>query len=291
MVVLSKITKLILQINYTIFIYAILDNKINVQKYYNYIFFIKIINVLYDYVNIFPVFNSIILEKPEDSIEPNKTSCKTYKTNNLTGYKGSEDLFIITCAKYSKYIDEITKDPKYSKTAFCKYINYWLYDTLQSMNPQTIYLYLNRFYSGIPNLNDCREYQEHISESTYGELKKLYNIYDDFIKFKAESLKQEIEKCNYGDSCVTIYKDNVKKCKEDYENPFCTKLIEFRKEYENHKTEIKKCMNKMVYLTPIQSNPTSTILISSIVMSTISSALFISYKVVLTMSPTFLNTF
>ncbi|KMZ91139.1 hypothetical protein PVMG_00013 [Plasmodium vivax Mauritania I] len=86
------------------------------------------------------------------------------------------------------------------------------------------------------------------------KLKDLYELYDDFNKFKDEPLVDTKETCQYGKKCVENYKKHVKDCKENYKNGLCMNLIYFKNEYDNHRTHVKSCWNDMSYLDPIKTD-------------------------------------
>ncbi|SCO70550.1 hypothetical protein PVC01_020005300 [Plasmodium vivax] len=190
---------------------------------------------IYNSVHKFPHLKSVISTKKEHSTSTNKSSCKEYITRNLKGYKDEDDVFLKECTKIADNLTEILSDSTSTELNFCKYMNYMFYDMLKSMKSFQYYRLLNQFYTNIQNFKVCLENTEDIDNDTYEELKILYELYDDFIEFKKESLMKNDEPCKHGTKCVEHYTTYAKKCKNNYNNNFCMILIDFRKEYEDCK--------------------------------------------------------
>ncbi|CAI7718288.1 PIR protein [Plasmodium vivax] len=233
---------------------------------------------IYKSVKKFPDLKSVILSKNVVNTSANKSSCENYITRNLKGYNDDDHLFLNTCAKIADNKTEILKEAESSEPIFCKYMNYMFYDMLKSMKSFHYYVLLNQFYREIEKFGDCLEHMEDIDINTYEKLKILYELYDDFIEFKKESYTENAKSCEHGAKCVQLYTTHSKKCKDNYNNKFCMILIDFRKEYEDYKTKVKKCGDSMQYLEPIISDSSSPFLVSTAAMSAISVALFVSYK-------------
>ncbi|KMZ95648.1 hypothetical protein PVMG_05661 [Plasmodium vivax Mauritania I] len=247
---------------------------------YKRLFFFIMFRWRYNSVHKFPHLKSVISTKKEHTSSTNKSSCENYITRRLNGFKDQDHLFRKTCTKIADNLTEILSDSTSTELNFCKYMNYMLYNTLNSMNPFHYYVLLHHFYSEIEKFRGCLQYKENIDNNTYEELKILYELYDDFIEFKKESLMKNDEPCKHGTKCVEHYTTYAKKCKNNYNNNFCMILIDFRKEYEDCKKKVKKCEDSMKYLEPIISESSSPFLISTAAMSAISVALFVSYKVI-----------
>ncbi|SCA59974.1 VIR protein [Plasmodium vivax] len=233
---------------------------------------------IYNSVKKFSDLKSVISTKNELKTSTNKSSCENYRTRRLKGYTDKNDVFLNTCTKIADNQKEILEEATSSKLNFCKYMNYLFYDMLNTMKPFHYYVLLNQFYSEIEKFWDCLEHMEDIDINTYEKLKILYELYDDFIEFKKESYTENAKSCEHGAKCVQLYTTHSKKCKDNYNNKFCMILIDFRKEYEDYKTKVKKCGDSMQYLEPIISDSSSPFLVSTAAMSAISVALFVSYK-------------
>ncbi|KMZ89348.1 hypothetical protein PVBG_06200 [Plasmodium vivax Brazil I] len=247
---------------------------------YKRLFFFIMFRWRYNSVHKFPHLKSVISTKKEHTTSTNKSSCKEYITRNLKGYKDEDDVFLKECTKIADNLTEILSDSTSSELNFCKYMNYMFYNMLKSMNPFNYFVLLHKFYTEIEKFRDCLQYKEYIDQKTYEELKILSELYDDFIDFKKESSVKNEKPCTHGTKCVDHYRAHAKNCKNNYNNNFCMILIDFRKEYEDYKSEVKKCEDSMKYLEPIISESSSPFLISTAAMSAISVALFVSYKVI-----------
>ncbi|KMZ95146.1 hypothetical protein PVMG_06013 [Plasmodium vivax Mauritania I] len=234
----------------------------------------------YNYVGKFPYFYSIITKKSDVEKVQNSSRCDDFLTTDLSSYNGKDGSFLKTCKQLSNHIKDIITDPKSPEHEFCKYINYWFYDTLKSKKPFSYYSLLHQFYNKIENLKLCSQYQEGTVEGIYEDLNYLYELYDDLYNFKNESSTEGEDNCIYGKNIIGIYETKQPDCKNNYNNEFCLKLIDFREEYEGYKSDVKRCKNSMVYLEPIRDDATSNFLISSASISAISAAFFVSYKVI-----------
>ncbi|CAG9472758.1 unnamed protein product [Plasmodium vivax] len=233
---------------------------------------------IYKSVKKFPDLKSVISLKDVVNASTNESSCKNYITERLKGYTDKNDVFLNTCTKIADNQKEILEEAESSKLNFCKYMNYLFYDMLNTMKPFHYYVLLNQFYREIEKFWDCLEHIEYIDIHKYKELKILSELYDDFIAFKKESYTENAKPCTHGTKCVDHYRAHAKNCKNNYNNNFCMILIDFRKEYEDYKSEVKKCEDSMKYLEPIISDSSSPFLVSTAAMSAISVALFVSYK-------------
>ncbi|SCA59869.1 VIR protein [Plasmodium vivax] len=234
---------------------------------------------IYTYVNRFPDFRNKIISLAENpKSDGTYKKCESFKNIQLKYYKVTDESFPNTCAKFSKNINEIINEPEYPKPAFCKYINYWFYEQLKS-NPSFPYSsLLNKFYDTIENLDVCKLYNKEITKSKYEELKKLYDLYEPFIKFKTETSEDQSQSCDKIKQCVNLYESYSDNCKENCYNGFCWNLIKFREEYENHRSKETRCVNDLKYLKPIKSDLEAIILMPFVVMILISFILIFLYK-------------
>ncbi|CAG9484403.1 unnamed protein product [Plasmodium vivax] len=234
---------------------------------------------IYFYVSRFPDLNKKIISPVENlKSDPSYKICETFKKNHLKSYKGVDDSFLNSCAKFSKSINEIKTKPELSEPAFCRYINYWFYESLNSEVPSKYSALLPKFFDEITSLKPCKTYQRTISAHKYGELKKLYDLYNDFDKFKEQSKEDGDGTCTNGQKCTDIYEENVVACKSNYNNGFCWNLIKLREEYLDYTTNTTKCKDKIKYLEPIKSDLAATISLSFVLMTLISFILLYSYK-------------
>ncbi|CAG9484362.1 unnamed protein product [Plasmodium vivax] len=234
---------------------------------------------IYTYISKFSEIDSIISKKDEISHGDNYNNCKSFKETKLSTYKDKGEKFLKKCAIIAEHQQEIIDDPKFSKAAYCKYINYWIYDTLETFKESKYSSLLDKFYDTVENLSYCKTYKRDITEQMHKKLKDLYELYDDFNKFKDEPLVDTKETCQYGKKCVENYKKHVKDCKENYKNGLCMNLIYFKNEYDNHRTHVKSCWNDMSYLDPIKTDMSFSIFTVISVLSVISFVLFLLYKV------------
>ncbi|CAG9480122.1 unnamed protein product [Plasmodium vivax] len=235
---------------------------------------------IYNYVSKFPVIYSIIDKNNDVTVGKNTSNCESFKADKLSNYHSAVE-FTKLCAKTAENQKVIVNDPNFSEAAYCEYINYWIYDTLKSLDPFNYSSLLDKFYEKLDNLKDCKKYNRDISPEMHKKLKDLYEMYDDFNKFKKESLDNLIGTCNYGITCVEKYNKYVKKCKRYYKNGLCMNLIYFKYEYDDHIkniTNISKCKHKIKNLEPIKSDLAAIISLSFVLMTLISFILLYLYK-------------
>ncbi|SCA59730.1 Plasmodium vivax Vir protein, putative [Plasmodium vivax] len=162
---------------------------------------------IYTYVEKFPEFASKFPESSVVSGSQNETDCKSFESLKLTEYKGNKPQFIDKCTKIIKYLEDHKGEFDF-KPAFCKYINYWLYDTLKDMDPFSSDALLKEFYSKIRNLNVCQAYKKHMNKEIYNGFKELHKLYEHFNNYKTESIKSGSINCNHGDECVNLYESH-----------------------------------------------------------------------------------
>ncbi|KMZ98412.1 hypothetical protein PVNG_04356 [Plasmodium vivax North Korean] len=196
-----------------------------------------LLSLLYTYVNKFPEFETII---PNDSLKPTgseKTNCTSFNDDDLKKYIGENDFFSEKCSRIAEHHDKIIIKAKTSQIALCKYINYWIYDKLQSVDNFSHEDILNSFYIKFPKLKFGGMCNIPIkNKNIYYELKELYDLYDNFIKFKKESTKAVDGSCEKAENVFQLYEKCAGKCKWNYNNYFCWELMKFRAEYEQYLT-------------------------------------------------------
>ncbi|KMZ86083.1 hypothetical protein PVBG_05482 [Plasmodium vivax Brazil I] len=161
----------------------------------------------------------------------------------------------------------------------CKYINYWLYDTIKDKNPFSSDELLNAFYNKITKISDCQTYKKHIEKEVYNELKELYNLHEHLFKYKNESTGRQEKKCDHAKNGAELYESCVVKCKWGYNPDYCTSLEKFRKVYEKRMTQDQKCLDIMQTLTPVGHNPVANFLNVTLAMSIITFVFIYFYKV------------
>ncbi|KMZ76926.1 hypothetical protein PVIIG_06248 [Plasmodium vivax India VII] len=229
----------------------------------------------------FPIIYSKIDKNAGVPDRKNTSNCESFKEDKLNNYNNAVE-FTKLCAKTVESQNVIVNDPKFSEAAYCEYINYWIYDTLKSMDSFHYSSLLDKFYEKLDNLKNCRKYETDITPEMHEKLKDLYDLYDDFNNFKTESLDDLKGTCQYGKTCVEKYNKYVQNCKSYYKNGLCMNLIYFKREYDDHITNITniaKCKHKIKYLEPIKSDLSSIILIPFVVIILISFILLFLYKV------------
>ncbi|VUZ99767.1 PIR protein [Plasmodium vivax] len=222
--------------------------------------------LIYTYVNKFPEFKSIISAKVENGTASNETNCKSFK-EELTGYNDENNLLVNTCTAIAKHHQDIINEAKSYQIALCKYINYWIYDTLKLMPKFSHRELLNNFYEKIDKLNFCKPYRNSIDKRTYDELKELYNMYEPYINFKKESSENGNGSCEDAEKFFELYEQYAGKCKPKHNTRFCWELIKIGVDYEHHMTKATKCTDKMKRLTPIGNDILSSVLVRFAVLS------------------------
>ncbi|KMZ83416.1 hypothetical protein PVBG_06102 [Plasmodium vivax Brazil I] len=205
--------------------------------------------------------------------------CKQFIGTKLSDYIDDDNKFLTFCANSGDYVTNIRKNPGNKLYPFCIYMNYWIYREVLSENVSNNSGLVKEFFGSVTNLEDCKIFVDEIDQDIYEKLKTLYDLYDDFFKFKNESLTYGSATCNNGNICVTLYKAHVEECNKNYNNSFCMKLIDFKKEYEKHMETLTNCGNMPRYLPSIGSNIATSVSIPVVAMSLISFISFISYKV------------
>ncbi|KMZ89667.1 hypothetical protein PVMG_06122 [Plasmodium vivax Mauritania I] len=233
----------------------------------------------FNHVNKFPQYKLKISGKAITSGD-DQNNCDTFKRDKLKDNADKPESFANTCKQIVEYQAKPIKEDESSEAELCKYIIYWFYKTLKE-NGRTSYKELiNQFFNDIKSLNFCNKHIEDIKKEDYDKIEKLFKLYEDFYEFKKESIDHEKNTCTHGEECVKICDQNVDICRNDYNNDFCMKLIEFKYEYDNFYTQMLICRNKFAYLRPIKGDVSVYILIAIGVMSVISLFLFILFKVI-----------
>ncbi|KMZ77174.1 hypothetical protein PVIIG_06070, partial [Plasmodium vivax India VII] len=234
----------------------------------------------YAYVKKFPDFLKTISAKDEVNDGNNKTQCDKYKRTNSDKLDDTDNSFAKTCAKIAQHQKDIIGDVETNKPSLCKYINYWFYNKINSTTKTTYYSLLNKFFTEIDDLKFCTNYHyKNINTDSYTELTKLYDLYDNFNKFKDESLKAKPSKCDDVKQCIEIYEEYAPKCREDYNNELCINLINFKYEYDKHRSNAISCQSSMTYLEPIKSDLASIVLLPFVSMTLVSFIFIFLHKV------------
>ncbi|CAI7719860.1 Plasmodium vivax Vir protein, putative [Plasmodium vivax] len=234
---------------------------------------------IYNFVYRFPQFESDISGIVDRSSDAYKGDCQKFTGNKLNSYDDIKGTFPNKCAKIVHHL-EAKKVENDFKPAFCKYINYWLYDTLKDIDSfSKKNELLNAFYDTIGNLNVCQDYKKHIDKDIYIELNELYKLHEHLIKYKKGSTPEQQNYCNHAKEGAELYESHVRnKCRWVYNPDYCSSLEKFKNEYENHRSTDTKCLESMKYLTPVGYNPEAYFLIATFAMSIISFVFIYFYK-------------
>ncbi|KMZ95101.1 hypothetical protein PVMG_05973 [Plasmodium vivax Mauritania I] len=233
----------------------------------------------FDYAKEFLEFKNIISSRIEDKHQVYRERCEVFRDNKLSFYDDKDQKFLTFCANSGYYVTDKKQNTKNEIYPFCIYMIYWIYREVLSENIGKHSVLLNEFLDCVPNSEDCEIYVDKIDHDKYEKLKTLYDLYENFNKFKIESLPNGAATCENGTKCVDLYKKQVDYCKINYNEDFCAKLIDFRKDYEEHMATLKNCGNMPRYLPSIGSNIATSVSIPFVAMSLISFVSFISYKV------------
>ncbi|KMZ96418.1 hypothetical protein PVNG_05953 [Plasmodium vivax North Korean] len=205
--------------------------------------------------------------------------CKQFIDTKLSDYIDEDNKFFKFCDNSGHYVTELKEGQTNNIYPFCIYMIYWIYREVLSKNAGKYIGLVKEFFGSVTNLEDCKIFVDEIDQDIYEKLKTLYDLYDDFFKFKSESLTNDSATCKNGTKCVDLYKKQVDYCKINYNDDFCAKLIDFKKEYEKHMETLTNCGNMPRYLPSIGSNIATSVSIPVVAMSLISFISFISYKV------------
>ncbi|EDL42686.1 variable surface protein Vir1-like [Plasmodium vivax] len=214
---------------------------------------------IYTYVDQFPDLASKIFGSGNVTEGTNKKNCEAFNNSKLKTYNGKEKQFINKCTKIVNYIDNVGADVS-AKPAYFKYVNYWLYDTLNDVNPFSYNELLDEFYNKIEKFRNCKTYKKYINEEIYNGFKELHKLYDHFNEYKTESIKETKPSCGKGDECADLYELYVRKCKWMHNPDYCSSLEKFKDEYDKYRIPKNKCLDSMKYLTPVGYNPVANFL-------------------------------
>ncbi|KMZ82828.1 hypothetical protein PVIIG_03643 [Plasmodium vivax India VII] len=175
----------------------------------------------------------------------------------------------------------------YPLPASCYYVYYWLYfDKLKKKHKTDndvfgIYGELLKFYKENVN-NDplCAQYLKLIPQSTLKELNDLFNLYENFIKFKSIDYPGVNDKCSCARECVKIYREYLDKCHQGINKDLCNELEDFRNQYNEQMEKDSECP-KVDKVLPSTKRYDIVMLASIIFLITVvtSVILFILYKV------------
>ncbi|EDL42793.1 variable surface protein Vir1/9, putative [Plasmodium vivax] len=234
---------------------------------------------IFDYVKEFLEFKNIISSSIGDSHEIYRGQCDDFRVQKLRVDHDDDQKFLKFCANSGYHVTDKKKNPKNVIYPFCIYMIYWIYREMLSENVGKNSGLVKEFFDCVPNSDDCEIYVDKIDQDIYEKLKTLYDLYTNFNKFKTESLRTVAATCENGPKCVALYNEHAEKCNKNYNKDFCVKLIDFKKEYEEHMEKLTNCESMPRYLPSIGSNIATSIATPVVSMSLISFVAFISYKV------------
>ncbi|SBT55214.1 PIR Superfamily Protein [Plasmodium ovale wallikeri] len=162
--------------------------------------------------------------------------------------------------KYLKYLKENIS--LHQKTGYCKFLNYTLNINLQNYLKNTqrtlnFYKMLNTEYpSQDYYIEVCENEIRYIEKFVLGNIETLYNLYDNFGKYKSGSTSGNLSQCYYANACASIYNNCIKTCEVKYDELFCAKLKAFKEEYNAELTPGKSCYNEKNVLSYPENNST-----------------------------------
>ncbi|VUZ99875.1 PIR protein [Plasmodium vivax] len=233
---------------------------------------------IFDCVKEFPTFDSMMSSTIKDRNQVNKEQCEEFILDKLTYYFVDDQELYRFCAKAAYHVTDIKSNPENEIYPFCIYMIYWVYRKVFLEDVSKYSGVLKEFINSVPNSEGCEYYVDKIDQNIYEKLKTLHDLYDDFNKFKKETLPTNSDTYKNGNICVELYKKNVDVCNKNYKNGFCMKLIDFKKEYEEHMIQLKNYGNMPRYLPSIGSNVATSVSTPVVSMSLISFFSYISYK-------------
>ncbi|VUZ99991.1 PIR protein [Plasmodium vivax] len=233
---------------------------------------------IYDYVKNFPGMKKLIDTKTAGDSSSYQAQCKSFNPDKLNASDANGEQFDNSCSKIYKYFTDVVTVSNPPKAALCKYINYWLYGALNEKGKPNYSTLLGELYQKITKLGACGTYKIEITPEIYKDLNLLYELYDDFNKFKDESLVSTKETCEHGKTCIQKYKDNAKNCHYNYKNGLCMNLINFKYEYDEHIAKMTGCKKDIENLETIKTDLEAIILLPFVTMTLISFILIFLYK-------------
>ncbi|KMZ89324.1 hypothetical protein PVBG_03674 [Plasmodium vivax Brazil I] len=215
-----------------------------------------------------------------------RTKCQSITSNYMRSNQSELSEICTDVLTYFKKLENNSVHV-YPLPASCYYVYYWLYfDKLEKKRKTDndvfgIYGELLKFYKENVN-NDplCAQYLKLIPQSTLKELNDLFNLYENFIKFKSNDYPGVNDKCSCARECVKIYREYLDKCHQGINKDLCNELEDFRNQYNEQMEKDSECP-KVDKVLPSTKRYDIVMLASIIFLITVvtSVILFILYKV------------
>ncbi|KNA02005.1 hypothetical protein PVNG_04428 [Plasmodium vivax North Korean] len=183
----------------------------------------------------------------EEHKEEYRAKCQSktseYMSNDLSEFRKICTDVLTYFNKLENYYGHV-----YRLSASCYYVYYWLYfEKLQEKGKTDkeilgIYHELVKSYQVSVSKDPlCDQYLELITENTLNELKDLFSLYENFIKFKHYIPSEVNTKCSYASKCVQVYNQYLDKCHQGVNKDLCKELEDFRYEYNQHMEKELEC--------------------------------------------------
>ncbi|CAI7718021.1 PIR protein [Plasmodium vivax] len=176
-----------------------------------------------------------------------ETQCQN-KTSQYMSNDKSE--FSQICTDVLTYFNKLENnyDRVYPLSASCYYVYYWLYfDKLKKKGKTDdeifgIYHELSIFYKESVKKDPlCAQYLKLINKKTLNELKDLFSLYENFIKFIATNHPEVYDKCSCARECVNVYNKYLNKCHQGINKDLCNELEDFRYKYNEQMKKESEC--------------------------------------------------
>ncbi|SCA60340.1 hypothetical protein, conserved [Plasmodium vivax] len=201
-------------------------------------------STIFNYVSEFSDFKTLVSKNITDS-DPGKNGiCNDFLRDKLNGYVNDDNSFNKCCANAETYLTDLIEGTSENVTSFCKFLNYWFYDKLKSINNVTYSKdLLDKFFDEMQNVEDCNDSTEEIDEPTYSDLEKLVELYENFYVFEEASSAEDHDRCGKGTKCAQDYKNHESTCRGKGNDRLCNELENFRVLFNNHIKSKNKCQN------------------------------------------------
>ncbi|SBT83174.1 PIR protein [Plasmodium ovale] len=192
--------------------------------------------------------------------------------------------FVQVCTKTAQYITLLKETYPNNTFGGCKYLNYWIQNealsNIENKNDTLIfYQKVMNIYGYLIDSDTCDGNIENIDENIFGNVKTLYEVYDNFNKFRNTEEKEIGEKCAYATKSVTLYKECIRKCHENSEHNFCNEVEKFKWIYYEHMKSGTTCSGIPNELPSTRTyNLTVVVLVPGLIALVLPFLLFIFYK-------------
>ncbi|SBT73377.1 Plasmodium vivax Vir protein/Plasmodium variant antigen protein Cir/Yir/Bir, putative [Plasmodium ovale] len=236
---------------------------------------------IYNVVGSFSVYKNILdILETDDSLAI-IDECTEFNSNQ---YLKPDSDNINTCQIAVKYLTKLKENGQHSyKDKGCKYFYKWIYGKVKDSDnaiEHTLKICNELFikYNENEDFDIFQEYRNNMSKEFLEKLVKLFNLHDDFDKFKNNSTPQD-DNCNYAKKFVRLYEKNVKECHVYSDSDFCNELENIKEDYENI-IKTKTCPHDIPKILPSTRgiDHAILILIPFFIILITSFILFISYK-------------